>query len=285
MKQLAITFLYCISIASCTNDIELNYEVKEHRLIIDCTFTNDEPLTVYVSTNSFILDTISSSINHASVILFENEQCKDTLQNVGNGQYCSKYIPQQGNCYSLVVKADGYDSVTARDTLPSLGFDLTNIYFTPKVLTQDGIRFDLLSFDIYDFKETSDCFELIFLNNGTINDKHPYVDLFYISNPIISLKSWDAPYTKTILFADGSFNKKNAHFDIYVHNNGKCPIIKLRKVSYSYFEFKKSLYVHLYNQLTERDDIDGFFKGDPVEIYSNIEKGYGIFVGFTEIIK
>ena len=43
--------------------------------------------------------------------------------------------------------------------------------------------------------------------------------------------------------------------------------------------------MHLFSQNIKRENVYELFKGDPIELYSNVENGLGIFAGFTQDIK
>jgi hypothetical protein len=45
------------------------------------------------------------------------------------------------------------------------------------------------------------------------------------------------------------------------------------------------LEAHFYNQNVDRENIYQLFKGDPVELYSNVTNGLGIFAGYSQDIK
>lgn len=269
---------------SCTADVEFKYQLKEHSLVIDCMFTTDQPIGLYISTNSFILDTSTTYIDNAFVVLEENEHPIDTLLHVNDGFYSSHYSPYKGNSYTLKVEAPGFKSICATEVIPELNARISNVKFESNVTTMEDVRFDLLSLDIIDDFVKTGYYELVLLNKVVTNDSHPYVDLFYISSPLLSIRNWEPPFAKTILFSDNILNNGLLHLDIYIHNNGDSPIVKLRRVSSNYYKFKKSLYLHLSNQLTEKDNIDDFFRGEPENMYSNIENGYGIFAGYSEVI-
>lgn len=284
MKGLLVIAISSLFFISCTKDIDFDYQLKEKLLVVDCMFTSEQPLEAYISTNSFILDTTITYIDNALVILEENGLFVDTLKHISNGLYRSLYYPHKGNCYALKVEAPGFNPICAEDTIPEIEAQINNVKFESQVTIMEDVRFDLLSLDIVDGSMSTGYYELILLNQAITNNKHPYVDLFYISNPLLSIKNWEPPFMKTILFSDKMFNNGVFHLDIYLHNNGNSPIVKLRKTSFQYSEFKKSLYLHLSNQFSEKDDIDDFFRGEPENIYSNIENGYGVFAGYSEVI-
>ena len=282
------------TLLSCSKDIEVNYQVTEHKLVLDCVLSSNVPVKVYLSTNTFMMDAASAFINDAQVLLYENKLLVDTLINKENGHYLSKIVPIAGKEYHITAKAKGLEEVSASETLPKGGFDVLNVEFKESVTVVEDVRFDLLSLDIVDSNPDENYYELAVFQKPSdlFPDLHPnknknpeYIDVFYVSNSIVSMRSWDLPYPKTILFTDKMFNQGKAHFDVFVHNNALPVIMKLRQVSKQYYDFKRILYLHQGNQLSERETIEEFFKGEPIDMYSNIKNGYGVFAGYVEIEK
>lgn len=278
-------FVWIWAITSCTSDVGFHYNVKERKLVLDCVFANNAPISAYISTNSFILDTSVVRVENALILLYENEQLVDTLRHQENGFYQSACYPKVQTSYRIEVFAEGYEPVYAKDTLPNDHFSAQILSFQKHVTTMEAIRMDLLSLRITDSNPGLDFYELELRESTVFSNGHvQYADLFYLSNSAISVKSWEAPTVRTILFNDETFNNGTIDMDIFVKTNEKIPpIVKLRKVSRQYYAFKTTLYYHHYNKLTNRDDLDEIFKGEPVEMFSNIESGYGIFAGYVEV--
>jgi len=61
-----------------------------------------------------------------------------------------------------------------------------------------------------------------------------------------------------------------------------------KSISEDYYFFKKSLSKHKFNQLIQPStfdlDLDIIFQGEPSELYSNVNNGFGIVAGFQEVI-
>ena len=286
MKKKLVTMALLV-MTSCTKDMELIYSVKEHRLVLDCVFNNKSPVSAYVSTNQFILDTSEVRVENAIVLLYENEQFVDTLLHKGRGFYESLYYPKPQMTYQVKVFAEGFEQISAKDTMPDDNLGVQIISFKKNVTVVENINRDLLSLKIIDSNPKLEYYELELTNVGSLFDENhvEYIDLFHVSNPAISIKSWEPPGVRTLLFNDKTFNNSEIIMDIFIHSNEKTPpTVKLRKVSYQYYNFKNMLYIHHDNQLLNRETIDEMFKGDPVEMFSNVENGYGIFAGYVEVV-
>jgi len=57
-------------------------------------------------------------------------------------------------------------------------------------------------------------------------------------------------------------------------------IVVFREISQQMYYYRKSMIRHLYNQQTDNFEV----LGDPVQLWSNIANGYGIFAGYTQYV-
>ena len=103
----------------------------------------------------------------------------------------------------------------------------------------------------------------------------------------------------TIFFSDQLFNgeKVSISSKILQANNIETSyyllddfetIAVLRTISYAYYQYRKKWTRHLYNQgvdinVEDSEELRAFlFTGEPVNMYTNVENGYGIFAGFSK---
>lgn len=277
--------LLCIifSLYSCSKDIELNMTLANPTLVINSLLTPNEAVTVRLTSTTSILDSTYPNIENAQVTLFEDGNAVSKLKQNSEGLYTSEYHPKAGSVYKITASASGFDSVIAVDSIPSNYPDIKDIAFRyPSVIMED-ITFGKLSIQLKDPENRATSFyEIILTTEMEFGGKiiSNYVN-FYAANKAVTIKDWDPPYPNTILFTNQSFPGKLIDFTVFVNNN-TCPIVKVRRVSYNYYKFKTTLYLHQYTQAWNRETMDDFFKGEPVEMYSNIENGFGIFASYAE---
>lgn len=99
----------------------------------------------------------------------------------------------------------------------------------------------------------------------------------------------------TLLFSDKLFNGQafelRASFGAYNRQgndiSGNIRLV-LRSVSRSYYQYRKSWTRHLYNQGVQGlggDLAQTLFLGDPTRMYSNVNGGYGVVVGYAATSK
>jgi hypothetical protein len=67
-------------------------------------------------------------------------------------------------------------------------------------------------------------------------------------------------------------------------SGNKCEVfpftVELRTVNYEYYQFARRLY--MYNESLNNNDMSGVII--PVQVYSNIENGLGLFAGYSSFV-
>jgi hypothetical protein len=105
-----------------------------------------------------------------------------------------------------------------------------------------------------------------------------------VNNPAITQNSEKDPILlPTMLFTDETFKDSTIVLHIFTDVSDN-PTILLRNVSYNYYQYKRNLYQHINNQNTSRYDIYDVFKGDPMDLYSNVKNGLGIFAAYSQTL-
>lgn len=281
IKLIAITALFLVS---CSREIEIDFSVGNPKLVLNCLLSPNEPVVANLSSSISILETTFPNIENAQISLFEDDKYITELQYVSGGNYQANYYPKAGSTYIITAKAEGFQQIKATESLLKYsGVDVYGFSFKYPATVIEDITFGKVSFIISDQdNEVTNYYEIILAHKFT-GDNQTYYTNYYVSNEVASAKDWDPPYPRTILFTDKSFSGKSIDFSVFV-NSETCPIIKVRNVSYSYYMYKTTLYIHQYTQAWDRESIDELFKGEPTEMYSNIVNGYGIFASYVEYV-
>ncbi|WP_159517733.1 DUF4249 family protein [Sunxiuqinia indica] len=153
----------------------------------------------------------------------------------------------------------------------------TNKY--PVYTDQYHVQFGKITVSFNDDPDRKNYHELVILD-----ENNRLVNTFHISSPVITVDNENDPNPPgSLLFTDELFSGQTLTLDIFSESSN--PTIVLKNVSRNYYEYRKSIISHLYNQNVERDDVYNLFKGDPVELYSNVQNGLGIYAAYTQDIK
>jgi len=113
-------FLY----SSCEEDYIIDSGNFQSKLVLNSLFTHDQQWSVEVShTKYFLDDSEFKNVDDAIVEIYSKSG--NFLYNLiqdENGIYTNETEkPEYGKCYSIKVKADGYNTILAQDAIPEIG--------------------------------------------------------------------------------------------------------------------------------------------------------------------
>jgi len=291
-------FLLLMFSASCIEQVDYNQiKTSEPKLVINSYITPDSLMDFYVNKTADMIDTLYA-IKQGSIEIWEDNKLLETLTTHKNGYFKSSYKPKIDRTYNIIVKADGMQA-KAQTVIP----DSTHItglsYIYPA-----GEAFDTYFVGEYaqlfitiDDPIEENYYELFVLGYTPAENKY---NLGYIrSNNHIITAEGDAYTTRRLLFSDRLFNGEKIILNTetidvtqarptYIEGSF-FTVAVLRTVSKEYYLYHKTLLAHIYNQgIIDLNTIEAISKmqltGTPVDVYSNIEGGYGIFAGYSTFI-
>lgn len=267
--------------SSCEKFID--YDVPEHnpRLVVISGFQPDEPWSVFVSHSISSFDNEDfSKIKNANVMVKSTDGTYATTLTYSNlsERYISTGAPEAGKAYEIEVSASGYPSVTSENKIPG-----------PVTL----ISLDTLE-GFHNGEFTSD-FELKFTNQAgednffmiqlysleTYTWKEQYENLIPIQSddPNVDKISDDDYGDDFLLLKDQNFDGQEYTFRFYTpyysiyYGKGAQYKVKVFSCSEEFYRYQKTARQY---QLTNDNPFS-----QPVQIFSNIENGIGIFGGFV----
>ncbi len=277
-------FILCIAwCCACTEEPVLNVPVPSPKICVS-SFISPDTCVVFLYKNEYILaeniydPDVKISIDNASKIkLYENGVYFTDLFPCNNEYYSyyatnKKLIPQ--NTYQIEIAADGYPDVSASTFLPEevpiLSVDTVSYLL-------DGFQYILCTVNFHDplDEENYYFFEVQAKSPGGRGTFAACT--FYSDDPVVEEKVEFG--SNQLLFSDKSINGKGYGLKVSVSAN-KFHWSDLNFVLHSvskdfYLHFKS--YVH-YDKAKE----DEF--SEPVLIYSNINRGLGIFAGYSNSV-
>lgn len=288
-NKLTILIILIITFVSCRKVLDIELPSKEGKIVINSFFNNNEQLTINISKSLHILDNIESKLlNDAEVIVYENNIYKEQLTNTSNGNYIASFIPSKDKIYRVNVSYPDLKDAYSENIIPNpiniISVDTLTVYSSNnngingegngstnqyqlkiKFKDPDQIK-NYYSFKIY-LKNQINYFKNI-LNND-------YYPLYFYSNDIV-IESWQN--NETAYFSDDFINGKEYELIINLDkynfpNTDNEVIVELNSVSKDYFLYCKSY--NLYQS------VNGNPFSEPVQVYNNIENGYGIFAGYS----
>ena len=305
MKNLLplLLILSALSLSNCTKEIEFNEQDIAPRIVVNSLFTNDSIWSAHISRSVGVLETTSyTTIDNASVNIFDdNANLVTTLTHQGDGLYTSPTgaTPEPNQSYTLEASASGYAPVSATNEIPPA----IPIYQLDTVTSTNSNGDIILEATItfQDPPNVSNYYMLeVFVTGTWINnewewdtlanewapDTMEFRDPLQISCNDINVETVNrfnfGGFENTYLYLmlkDQNFDGNNYSLTFSVINYAELKEmelfgeIRLVNTSEAYFNYLKSF--NLYQR-----SINNPF-ATPVQVYSNVSNGMGIFAGGT----
>jgi hypothetical protein len=270
-------FTVIASFQSCKKVIDIDLPPADSKVVVNSFFTDGSPIKVHLSKSIGVLDDGFPGCNDATVVLLINNVKTDTLY-PDDGYYYSHVIAERGKNYSLAVSVPDMDSVFCEDIIPEKAI-LLSCVLTDSVLTdEDGFIVKELKLDFQDFAGPG--FYEVELEGKDINGENIFIRFTKNSDPIITSTGLLDYSPRTLIFTDKMFDGKRCSVKIYFGSDWYCDYnlrIILRSVSESYYKYKAKQFAYLFS--LDYDIISGM--SEPVNLYSNISGGHGIFAGYS----
>ncbi len=311
--RISILFFLLAMLSSCNREIEFDFPDVEPAIVINSIITPESPISVSISavmpiapeSYNVVNDTQENGdiyslhvpkpkycIEDASVLIYEDGVLLCSLEYEGEGYYVSDKYPKVGSTYTLVVNAPGYKECKATTTLYNMPV-LSNMSFRDTVtVDEEGYPLSRLSLTIKDTIPSRNFYEM---SCRAVSDKYDveYEWIYFNSSrntDKVLTQSECLPFNnRVLLFTDDYFSSGNHNLEViynylmYVAMAKYDLEITVKSISESYYEYRRSRMMQEYH---EEDFFEDLANGEtlssiPVDIYSNIENGYGIFASYS----
>ena len=269
-----VIFFIVLIFSSCVEEVELNFD-HEPKLCLNCILNPDSLIKASV-TLSHSLDNSAQfeSVNNANIKLYENDILKGELTFISSGLYLLKQKPESGKDYKIIVEAQGYETLEAFTKVPekpiiSYSKDTTKILENVNwpLIDLNVQIIDKLGADLYWIYQT-------WIVNGVkyggssqaINA--PFVDPF---NRIIDTEEkYGFRFFLQVRMTDEGYDGQKLTFTI--------PDIVEKERTQHFLNadehYDKYIKTTIIKRMNETDELPFY---EPIQIYSNIENGNGIF--------
>lgn len=290
MKKYHLIFtVIIVFFAACTKDIAVKVPYTPPKIALNCSTEVGEPIQVDISRSISLADYnkgVSTHLSNVTVVLTANDGHSETLTyDPLVDKYVAKQVAQTGATYSIIASAPTFANATASTAVP-VKISITNLVHTLNARkNSDGNDQDALQLSFTDPSTTGDYY---------IIKLFAPMDSFYSSSSSFCVNSGDASIESTdnsdldvnsclssngIFVRDALFNGRDKELKLYANSqylqpsfNGTdtlYPYIELYHVTEAYFRYLKSYEV--YNNTKDNPF------AEPVNVYSNVSNGYGIF--------
>lgn len=267
--------------ASCEKFID--YDAPEHhpRLVVVSGFQPDETWLVDVSlSRSSFNDTVSHALEDVVVTIRSGDGSynEELLHNQYTFLYHSLAKPMTGISYEIEVSADGYPSVYAENKIPGAATLIS-------LDTLEGFHDGNFSNDFeltFSDPGGEDGFYIVQLySNETYNWKDQIGNLIFIDSddPNVEKISDDGHGSEMLFIKDQNFDGQDYTLRFYTpyyypyEDIDAGFTVKVFSCSEEFYRFQKTT--------LQYQDSEGDPFAQPVQIFSNIENGIGVFGGFV----
>jgi hypothetical protein len=288
--NILVTVVFLISCTFCTKIIEIDIPSHEPKLVVNSLFTDGQRIKVHLSKTTPVFEFSTPIIENGLIRLFKNDEEIDTLI-YNNGYYYSDVPAEQDEKYSVMISVPGMSKVSSEDIIPEK--TMITSYSTRDSIMMDENNFPIMQFEVgFTDKPGPDYYELSIIAEYYVSNslyRHP-VWLKNISDPVLTSTGLVDYDPQSLVFTDEMFEGEDVKIKVnYSIQTGEIPLlgsgpdysyllyVSFRSVSKSYYDFIRKQIIYRYN--LESDIFTGM--ADPIQLFSNIDGGYGIFAGYS----
>jgi len=274
--------IFLIIIQACTKIIDIDIPEHEEKIIVNSFFTDGRPVKVHLTKSISVLEDSIPLCENAFIQLLENNTVIDTLNRNGDFYY-SDVIPEVAKEYSLIISVPGMDSVICHDVIPEKVLIQSYKLADSVMIQEDGLVIMQFEFNFQD-PPGLNYYEI------SMNVDPKYLWFMKNTDPVLVSSGLLDYEPKTLIFTDNLFEDKsisikvNYAVEAYIFPRiGDGPEyrynlnVSFRSISESYYLYRQKQIVYQYGLYSD------VFTGssEPVQLYSNITGGYGIFAGYS----
>lgn len=262
-------------LSSCIKEIDYHTSSIESQVVLNSLIAPNKNFIVHLSRTTSINQVLAKNNNAFLISIYENDSALKSLF-TDKAETPMEIDLKEGSKYRIDVEIEG-KNITAEDSIPkSVEFTVTG-FVRDYGINEDGNSYGRFFVNFTDPENEVNYYEII----STIEQKNWATLSTIKSNDIVIENEGNKDYYPYgLLFKDEIFNGKQINLECYFESEEyeKVYIIKFRSVSQNYYLYKKKLMRHLYNK--EGSVWTG--TGEPVNLYTNVNGGLGIFAAYSE---
>ncbi len=281
MKKYLPIFLVFISVG-CELIVDVDVPFEKKSITANALINPDSLFSAQLSANRFILDdTEFQPIDNAQIIIYNSDSPIDTLISKGNGKYQSDTAkPEVGKRYDMRVVAEAYETVMGTSEIPMRAEILSAQISTSPII--DGQIENVLKIKFKDVAGQKNYYEVSMEVESEFYN--PDVGIVYIRQPFpitqTNVAGGDddfSTYGNGAIIRDILFDGKEVLLTFkvipfYIPVGSKI-VVNLKTLSEDYYRY--------YTTKDLQQNSSGDPLAQPVNVYNNINHGFGIFAGFT----
>ncbi len=281
---------------SCTKIVEIDIPQVGQKPTLYSLVGNSTQIRVSIGKSYGIFEYVETDslpeYVPSDILLTVNNIYSETLVYDGNCCYLADYVPENNDSLKIFAKIKSMnDTIFASTYIPEKILLDTVSLLDSAFIDEEGYLKSQITINFSDIPNIKNYYEVYFrvkCDEGNTND---YIPVYYYNSnsPIIVNENILDYEPQSILFSDNLFDGENVSIPIsfdypcfdyetgeYVASEFKV-IVYFLSVSKEYYLYRKTLYKHIFSQNTDIWN----WASEPVNMYSNISGGYGVFAGYT----
>jgi len=285
-KSIILVGILIMLFVSCEKDITLNLKEPEDMLCLDCILeAGNDSVVIYVTKVQSVENTGDLvPADNAEIILQKDGEILPGIMNKGNGKYVLYQTPEEGKTYQIQVNVDGYKPLLAETKVPLK--PMVEVDFVRDTIYDETIwkgyrtyisllvhLTDLPTKDNYWFMRAymrsigGKPYGSYAISYQTDNLLFDAFNRYYNQDYSYRFTSYD--YIAALRLDDSSMKNGNIRFSM---SAGNQPTVFVINADENFDKYYKSSIKQFLTY--EYDELPIF---EPVQIYSNVENGFGIF--------
>ncbi len=284
IQLIGISLVLLGVIASCEKEIELKQDEIDPRIVVNSIFSANDTIWVELSESRNVLfEGALPTITDATLQLMDGNGAVlgDFIHESDGNYYIASIIPVAGNQYGIKASKDGFKSVNAFSSTPQLisvtsidtvsFIDASEMEFTIK-FTDDATATNFYSISIASYVGYLNEFgEIVYYESNYFSTKE-----FYVINGGGDIGGDGTKFDSEFYFSDELLSGPNISFKGRINylSDSEDPrffVVKVASLSEDLYKYKVTYANYLNTQ--------GSPFAEPVQVYSNVENGFGIFGG------
>ena len=284
MKKICLAAVALVTMWACEKEIPLKQDEAEPRIVVNGLFQAEDTVWIQLSESRNVLykEELPNITNATAQLLDKNSNVLGDFTHDTDGRYYVPGVfPVAGETSGLNVSAPNLKSVKATSEAPSLLSDFTvdtvaapndELEFTirfqddPDQINYYGISITYFGTWINEFGEEE-----------MYQDSYISTKEFYVTNGEEDVDG--TKYAQEFFFSDASLNGQMITFKARKYNyefeDSGFFKIQVKSLSEDASKYKVSYAKYL--------EVQGSPFAEPVQVYSNIEDGFGIFGGISAV--
>lgn len=283
-ETICLLIILTICFSSCRKLVETETKNFAPAPVINSIIKAGEPLIIHVSIASSFNKTEITGVDNAVAKLYANDEFKEQLVYIGNGKYISNTTAEPLINYEYRVNIPGFSEVVSKTIIPEATSIIETEHVSVAGKDKEGSTYPAIKFTFNSTPAEAQYFEArirLFRSEveyiaEIINIVDPVLlneglPLTVFSNDLIT----DTTYTMTINYITGSSSSSGGSY----YTNLYPLILEIRSVSKDYYLFARQKYLYDTGRFPEF----GLSTNTAFPLYSNVENGYGIFMGYSAV--